>query len=466
VRYAAFIAVIAVALTLSISYQPAILLAVVGLIVVVLLVTGAVWILYYPAYIPEFLVAVAYLSLLGIKLSIAGLNLRPNMLVALLGLVWALRNRSHIPGLSLFLAVNVSYLVSTVLHPSSPVFFRGLADCFLLGVNLLQYSLITKFQNLDRLLRILFCASSAAYTILAILYLGIAAGLLPQLEKPEGDFIRLSLLDPTAGSYILLTLLALIFYLYLFGYPYSKSFTLWCLAAHFAALAFSFARASWLAFVITFLGFWVFCLLRFPLRKALRGTVIVVMSLIPLSLAGFWYVSSDTGNVLAQRAQSLSLEQGTALNRLILWYNMLNDWRSAPILGHGAHAYAKFQDDPTQVSENYTLELLHSGGVVTAGLFLLCLGCLFFRAVPRSWQDAVNRPWSLPLAAGFFAMSVSGLANPAMTGGIYWIGAALVAVQGYEKGGVGVRRLSATHPVQFPASGRGSRIPDLANLEP
>jgi prepilin signal peptidase PulO-like enzyme (type II secretory pathway) len=431
---AILIPVLAVALTLSLVYYPSIVLGLLSGVAVLAVAIGSGWVFYHPEYVPELLVAVAYLSLLGFNLSIGGLHLRPNMLIALVGLVWGLREKSPVPVLPLFVVLNVSYLASTLLHPNSPVFFRGLADCFLLSVNLLQYSLTTKFRRLDQFLRVLFCASSAAFTILAGLYLALAAGLLPELEKSEGSFVRLSLLDPTTASYILFTLVALIFYLYLFGYPYSKTFTLWCLIAHFAALAFSFARASWLAFLITFLAFWLFCLVRFPLGKAVRGTVIVVMSLIPLGVIGLWYASSETGSLLAERAQRMSLEEGTVLNRLILWYNMLEDWRSAPILGYGAHAYAKFQNDPTQVSENYTLELLHSGGVITAGLFLLCLGLLVFRAVPRRWQDATNRPWALPLAAGFVAMSVSALANPAMTGGIYWIAAGLVAVLGSRKG--------------------------------
>jgi len=74
------------------------------------------------------------------------------------------------------------------------------------------------------------------------------------------------------------------------------------------------------------------------------------------------------------------------------------------------------------------LELLHSGGLVTAGLFVLGILTLALRAMPWSWADAVNRPWSLPLVAGFSAMSLSAFTNPAMTGGIYWIAAGLLAL--------------------------------------
>jgi hypothetical protein len=392
-----------------------------------LIAAVAFWVLRRPQYIPEFLIIAAYLGLLGLKVSVAGLNLRPNMLVALVSVAWAVRNKSRVPGLALFVAVNVTYLVSTLLHPNSPVFFRGLADCVLLSVNLMQYWIVAKSTNLDRLLRVLFRVSATAFTCLFVLYIAVAAGLMSQLEKAEGDFVRLSLLDPTQGSYILFTLLALIFYLLLFGYPYSKAFTLWCLGAHLAALAFTFARASWLAFALTFLAFWLVCLIRFPLRKTMLGTVLVLLTLVPIGIMGFWNLSSNTGDLLTERARSVSLEEGTVLDRLILWYNMVDDWRKAPFLGHGAHAYAKFRDDPAQISENYTLELLHSGGAITAGLYVVGLSLLIIRAMPISWDDATRRPWSLPLVAGFIGMSVSALANPAMTGGIYWIGAGLLA---------------------------------------
>jgi O-antigen ligase len=425
-RNPVWISVFAVAVTVCIFViPPATTLTV---LLVPATAVGVGWILGHREFMPEALVGVAYVGLLGLKLDIAGLHLRPNMLLALVGSVWALRSRARIPHLPWFLAVNAAYLASTVFHPGSPYFRRGIADCFLLTVNLVQYGIVTQSQNLDRLLRILFWASSAAYSALVVLYLFMAAGLLPRLEKPEGDFVRLALLDPTPASYILFTLLALLSYLYLFGYPFSKAFTLWCVAAHLAALAFSFARAAWLAFVVAFACFWLFCIVRFPLRRAVMGTAILALTLVPLAVGAYWYLSGRGGELLLERAQAVSLEEGTVIDRLVLWDNMLEDWRSAPILGHGAHDYGKFQADPTQISENYTLELLHSGGLVTAGFFVVGLGILLFRALPWSWRDAVERPWSLPLAIGFLGMSLSALANPAMEGGVYWVGAGLLAM--------------------------------------
>lgn len=422
------IALIAAGVSVGLSYNPSVVLLALGGFGVLVVATAILWVLYHPKYMPEFLVAVAYVSLLGFKVGIGGLNLRPNMLVAFVGLIWALRNRKQIPVFPWFVAVNLAYLGSTLLNYRSPFLARGIADCFLLTVNLVQYGIVNQSQDFGRLLRILFLSASAAYSGLVLLYLIMAAGLLPGMERPEGEFVRLALLDPTPASYIVFTLLALLCYLFLFGYPFSKPLTFWCLAAHFAALAFSYSRAAWLSALFAFLCFWLFCVVRFPLRRALVGTTILVLTLIPIGAGAYWYFSGGIGEMLVERAQAVSLEEGTVVNRLVLWANMLEDWRSAPILGHGAHSYGKFVDSPAEISENYTLELLHSGGLLTAGIFVIGLASLLWKATPWNWQETLDRPWSLPLATGFFGMSVSALANPAMEGGVYWVGAGILAL--------------------------------------
>jgi O-antigen ligase len=419
---------IAAGLSVSFSYNASTVLTVLQGLGFLVFATAIIWVLQHTECMPEFLVAVVYFSLLGVKLSIGGLNLRPNMLVALVGLIWVLRNKGRIPVFPCFVAVNVAYLGSTLLNYHSPFLARGIADCFLLTVNLVQYGIVAQSQHFDRLLRILFLSSAGAYSALVVLYLIMAAGFLPGMERPEGEFVRLALLDPTPASYIVFTLLTLLCYLFLFGYPFSKVLTFWCLGSHFAALAFSYSRAAWLSSVFAFLCFWLFCVVRFPLRRALIGTLIVVLTLVPISAAAYWYFSGSIGQMLVERAQAVSLEEGTVVNRIVLWTNMLEDWRNAPILGHGAHNYGKFVDWPDEISENYTLELLHSGGLLTAALFLIGLASLIFKATPWTWGDALNRPWSLPLATGFLGMSISSLANPAMEGGVYWVGAGLLAL--------------------------------------
>jgi O-Antigen ligase len=421
------ISVVAVVLITGLYLAPS--AAFTGLMIVVAGVTAG-WLAGHAEHMPEVLVIAAYLGVLHVKLDIGGLNLRANMFVAIIGMVWALGGKSHIPLSRWFLALNAAYLLSTLLHPNAPFFHRGLADCFLLTINLAQYAIVSRCLHFDRLLRLLFLSSSASYSVLVVLYLFVGAGWLPSLgwqETPE--ILRLTLLGTTEGAYIVFTLGTLLFYIFFFGFPFSKAFTAWCLVSHVLAFALSFSRAAWLALLLAFLLFWCFALVRFPLRRAFIGTGVLALFLFPIGIAGYRYLSRDTLQALSDRAQSMSVEEGTVVDRVILWSNMLDDWRLAPVLGHGAHDYAKFRQDPiNQISENYTLELLHSGGLVTAGLFVLGMLALASRTMPWSWTDAVNRPWSLPLVAGFSAMSLSALTNPAMTGGLYWIGAGLLVL--------------------------------------
>lgn len=262
-----------------------------------------------------------------------------------------------------------------------------------------------------------------------VLYPLVVAGWFPALAKQETHaIVRLYFLEATEGGYVAFTLGALLFYILFFGFPFSKMFTVWCLVSHVLAFVLSFTRAAWLALLLVFVLFWCFALVRFPLRQSFIGTSVLALLVFPIGLVGYWCLSASTAEAIIGRAQAISADEGTVVDRFILWNRMLEDWRNAPLLGHGAHDYAKFREDPTQISENYTLELLHSGGLVTAGLFLLGMLALALRTMPWTWKDAVNRPWSLPLAAGFSAMSLTGLTNPSMTGGLYWIGAALLAL--------------------------------------
>jgi hypothetical protein len=421
------VSVVAVAATAAFLLAPSTTLQ--GLMILVAAVTFG-WLAYHTEYVPEALVSAAYLGLLGVQLEIGSLNLRPNMFIAIIGIGWALRNKSRAPLFRLFLALNATYLLSTLLHPNAPFFRRGLADCFLLTINLAQYAIVLQSADLGRLLRVMFVSSSVCYSVLVFLCLLVRSGMFPSmaLQELDANVLRLSLLGTTPAAYIVFTLEALLFYLCFFGFPFSKLVTMWCLSSHLLALAFSFSRAAWLAWLLVFALFWGFGLVRFPLRQAFLGTSVVALLLLPIGLGGYWYFSGSTLEALSERAQAISTEEDSVVDRLLLWRNMVEDWQEAPILGHGAHDYAKFREDPTQISENYTLELLHSGGIVTAGLFVFGILLLAWRTMPWSWADACNRPWSLPLLAGFTAMSLSALTNPAMTGGIYWIGAGLLVL--------------------------------------
>jgi O-antigen ligase len=133
--------------------------------------------------------------------------------------------------------------------------------------------------------------------------------------------------------------------------------------------------------------------------------------------------------VLDRLAGLSALDVGTAAERIQLWQNMWEDWKQAPLLGHGAHAYAKFRDDPaTGISENFLLELMHSAGLVGFGIFFFVIVKIVVRGlVLFSTAEGLRRmPWGLPILGGFVSMCLSSLTNPGMTGGFFWVAMALV----------------------------------------
>jgi hypothetical protein len=392
---------------------------------------GLMWLALHRDYAPEALMVASYVGMLGLKISVGSLNLRPNMLVALVAVLWMARSDKPVPYLRWFMAANVFYLLSTLIHPQSPYFTRGLADCFLLAVNLIQYVITFQAGNVQRLLKVMFVSSSICYSIMIVLYFAGIAGLLGGVfDQEQTDVVRLLILGTTQASYVLFTLLALLAYLYMFGFPFGRPATIWFLVSNLGALALSFARASWIAGAIVFGLFWLYCFLRFPLGRSLRQTSYFLLLLLLVAPAAFWYIGKSVKEALIERSQMVSMEEGTVLDRIELWTNMLEDWQKSPVFGHGAHDYAKYRDYPDQISENYVLELLHSGGLVTCGLFLTGLSLLIFKALPSTWAEAVGQPWSLPLVTGLVGMSLSAMTDPAMTGGTFWIGAGLVGAVG------------------------------------
>jgi len=214
--------------------------------------------------------------------------------------------------------------------------------------------------------------------------------------------------------------------------PFSKKRTYLMLGANCGGLLLTFARGPWLAVGITVALLVTWVVIRLPLRNAVAVLANLGLVLVLLTVVGTGALLSRpplAGMVVNRFAGLSALEVGTAADRIQLWQNMWEDWKQAPWLGHGAHDYAKFRNDPaTQISENFLLELLHSAGLVGFGVFcfviakILILGSWLF----SSAESMHRMPWGLPILAGFVAMCVSSLTNPGMTGGFYWVGMALL----------------------------------------
>jgi O-antigen ligase len=170
---------------------------------------------------------------------------------------------------------------------------------------------------------------------------------------------------------------------------------------------------------------------RLPFRKAADAVVKLALILALLVTAGTGALFSSAevrGMVMDRFAAFSALEVGTVSDRLQLWGNMWEDWEKSPWVGHGAHDYAKFREDPSQISENFLLEFLHSTGLIGFGLLCFVISVILVRGLRRlsSVHGLRRMPWGLPLLAGFSSMCLSSLTNPGMTGGFFWVGMALL----------------------------------------
>jgi hypothetical protein len=405
-----------------------------------------------PNAIPYLLVTAVHLSLFGAELQVGPLNLRPNMIIALAAacivgsrLVLGAAHPRGLPFVGLFLATDAVYLLSTINHSGSPFFWRGVSDCILFLVNVLQYSLILRFLASDRkafeqVIRLFLYLSSIysgaiilAYT-LAELNIGPFGSLYERLQGETGDFGRIGDFGTTMGTYVGFSVVALLAMVLLFPSDllFSKKRIYLMLGANCGGLLLTFARGPWLAvgFTVALLATWV--VIRLPLRLAVAALTRLAWVLVLLTVVGTGALLSRpalAGMVLDRLAGLSALDVGTAAERIQLWQNMWEDWKQAPLLGHGAHAYAKFRDDPaTGISENFLLELMHSAGLVGFGIFFFVIVKIVVRGlVLFSTAEGLRRmPWGLPILGGFVSMCLSSLTNPGMTGGFFWVAMALV----------------------------------------
>jgi O-antigen ligase len=410
-------------------------------------IPAVVWILRSnPAATPYLLIVAIYLGMVGVKFELGVVNVRPNMLVALIaaGLIGPrlLSNpagQRGLPFLAWLLSADAVYLLSTLWHRQSPFFSKGIADCFLFLLNVLQYVLVARFLLGDagrfgRVLRFFLYVSTiyAGLNILAFVLgqakIGPFGGIFDYVHGDLGYFVRIKNFGTTEGTYVGFTVVVLLSLL-LFcreNPPFTRKKLVLMLMLNGGAFVLTFARGPWLAVALTLAMLVAFMLVRLPRRRAVIVVKELAFVFIVLAVAGGGLLlnSPSLAESASERFTSSSvLEAGTAAARIELWENMWEDWKLAPWFGHGAHDYAKFRDDdPTGISENFLLEFLHSAGLVGFSLFCITIVTIVVRGIgPLSSPEGLRRmPFGLPILAGFCAMCLSSLTNPGMTGGFFW----------------------------------------------
>jgi len=430
--------------------KPAVLLAA-GLAVAI--IPGLIWISSsHPKLIPYFLIVAIYLSFFGMRLEVGFLNVQPNAMVALLGacvIGWQLLSgrtrRRRLPYLALFLWADAIYLLSTLRNPASGFFARGIADCVLFFVNVVQYVLIVWFlasdhKTFDRVVRFFLYAGTIYAGVSVFLFTLGLLGIVQPLDLypgETGDFLRLGNLGTTEGTYIGFNVVVIFALLLLSrqnpqNLPFPRKRLILMLGLNCGALLLTFARGPWLAASLAIATLVALLVFRLPFRRAAMVVVnltLIVVLLTAVASGALLSRPALAGMVLDRFAAFSALDVGTAAGRMRMWQNMWEDWKQAPLLGHGAHAYAKFHENPaTGTSENFLLEFLHSAGVIGFAFFCFVLVKIVVRGVRLlSNAEGLRRvPLGLPLLAGFAAMCLSSLTNPGMTGGFFWVGMAFL----------------------------------------
>lgn len=437
-------------LTLTFGEKPAVLF---GVVLTLVMVPGLIWISSsHPKVIPYLLIVSIYLSVFSVMLAVGFMNVRPNEMVALLGacvIGWQLLSgsvlRRQLPFLILFLWANAIYLLSTLLNHGSPFFSRGVADCVLFFINVLQYSLIVWFlasdrKAFDRVVRFFLYAGTIYAGLNVFMFtlglLGVVQ-LFDDYVGETGDFVRLGNLGTTEGTYIGFNVVVIFGLLLLSRQNLQDLFfprkrLILMLGVNCVALLLTFARGPWLAVSLAIGMLVALLVLRLPVRNAAKVVVNLTLVLVLLTAAasGVLLNRSALGGMLVDRFSAFSsLDVGSAADRMVLWQNMWEDWKQAPWLGHGAHDYAKFRWDPaTQISENFLLEFLHSAGLVGFSILCFVIVKIIVRGVAlfASAEGLRRMPWGLPILGGFASMCLSSLTNPGMTGGFFWVGMAFL----------------------------------------
>ena len=438
-------AVTATLAALAVAQTSTARLALAALLALPFLALGFLMMIWSPDLIVYALVAGACLTLFNIKIAIAGAHVRPNMVfAALAGAAWIARialgidRPRRVPYLLPLALVDVVYAASTLLHTPHEWVTRGLMDCFLYALNVLQYAMVVWFLERDRGLAVRAAKSLLAGTafysgatsllfLAARLNLGWADSLTSRI--PGSNVTRIDMLWTTQGSYlafaVIVPLCLLVFFPRGMG-GVSRRFVLSVLLINLAGLVLTFARGPWLAVLATLPLLFVFAAVRYPIRRGMRrialATVLASMAALLASILLIAFVPKVSAMVAARGENIVNLS-GTAMGRIQLWDSMWDGFKKAPVFGRGARTWERYTIIPRQATENFAIELLYSSGLAGAGTLLSAVVAISLGALRRiwTWPRASLDPWTFALFWGFVAMFGASMTNPAAWGGYFWI---------------------------------------------
>jgi hypothetical protein len=210
------------------------------------------------------------------------------------------------------------------------------------------------------------------------------------------------------------------------------------------AMVLALARGPWLAFGIAIITTIPILAWRFHgrfriSRVAARGLATLLS--LPIFFRIAIVISPFIAKLLVVRVvEVVNISSGTAWSRLTLWKLLLHDaWRS-PVVGLGAASYRDISERlgiQGSVSENFVVEMLHAGGVVT--LCFLVIGLLGVAYSCLLKPGAESRPaYTAACFTGATALVIASMTNPAAWDGLFWILIGLAATRPVTASGAAV----------------------------
>jgi len=201
------------------------------------------------------------------------------------------------------------------------------------------------------------------------------------------------------------------------------------------AMVLALARGPWIAFGVAIITALPLAAWRFRGRFTIARVAARGLGTL-LALPVFFRIAIELSPFIARLlvvrvVEIVNITSGTAFSRLILWKLLLNDaWRS-PVFGHGAAAYRDISERlgiQGSVSENFIVEMLHAGGLVT--LVFLAVGLLGVAYHCLMQPGAERRPtFTAACVTGGTALVIASMTNPAAWDGLFWILLGLAATR-------------------------------------
>jgi hypothetical protein len=334
-------------------------------------------------------------------------------------------------------------ILSTVLATPPEYRGRGLVDIRVLFLNILAFTLMRGYYS-DRPAAwprfVIHLAASSVLMGVALTIRAVAAGNGGQALGFDSFALGLG---TVAGTYTATFAAAAAAAIVFATTRRQLAAGLVAFVVHGDAMVLALARGPWLAFGIAMVTTIPILAWRFHgrfriSRVAARGLATF------LSLPVFFRIAISLSPFIAKLlvvrvVEVVNVSSGTAWSRLTLWKLLLNDAGRSPVFGLGAASYRDISERlgiQGSVSENFIVEMLHAGGVVT--LFFLVVGLLGVAYNCLLKPNAEMKPaYTAACLTGATALVIASMTNPAAWDGLFWILIGLAATRPVALTGVG-----------------------------